>query len=341
MPVKIMDSILTINQLHTHFFLDEGTVQAVNGVDLHLPRGKTLCIVGESGCGKSITAFSIMRMVSTPGKIIAGDITLHRPNENITLTDLDEDSSIMRAIRGRDIAMIFQEPMTSLSPVHTIGSQIAEAVRLHTNLNKKEVRQHTLSIMARVGIPDPERRYKEYPHAMSGGLRQRAMIAMALSCRPSLLIADEPTTALDVTIQAQILTLMRQLQAELGMAILLITHDLGVVAQMADEVAVMYMGKIVEYGNVEQIFSAPSHPYTQALMRSLPGKKTARKSKLEAIEGSVPDPFIKLTGCPFHPRCPEAQDKHCNTGSHPPLIALADGHSSSCLLRHAHEAKNG
>ena len=239
-----MDSILTIENLHTQFFLDEGTVRAVDGVDLQIPRGKTLCVVGESGCGKSITAFSILQMISRPGRITDGSIVLHREEGDIELTQLPPDGEQMRRIRGAEVAMIFQEPMTSLSPVHTVGSQIAEAVRLHMRVDKREARARAVHIMERVGMPDPERRYGQYPHEMSGGLRQRAVIAMALSCRPQLLIADEPTTALDVTIQAQILALMRELQAELDMAILLITHDLGVVAQMADEVAVMYLSLI-------------------------------------------------------------------------------------------------
>ena len=333
-----MAAIVTVENLKTHFFLDEGVVQAVDGVDLTVPRGKTLCVVGESGCGKSITAFSIMHMISRPGRIVEGRVTLHRPDGDLVLTDQDEDSRTLRSIRGGDIAMIFQEPMTSLSPVHTVGSQIAEAVSLHTDLNKKETRQHALSMMERVGIPDPVQRFKQYPHEMSGGLRQRSMVAMALSCRPSLLIADEPTTALDVTIQAQILALMRQLQTEFDMAILLITHDLGVVAQMADDVAVMYMGRIVEFGSVKKIFADPQHPYTIALMRSLPGLGVERKSRLQVIEGSVPDPFQRLQGCPFHPRCTEAEAGRCDRGDRPPLIEIEEGHHSACLKRHPEEA---
>ena len=328
-----MDSILTIENLHTQFFLDEGTVRAVDGVDLQIPRGKTLCVVGESGCGKSITAFSILQMISRPGRITDGSIVLHREEGDIELTQLPPDGEQMRRIRGAEVAMIFQEPMTSLSPVHTVGSQIAEAVRLHMRVDKREARARAVHIMERVGMPDPERRYGQYPHEMSGGLRQRAVIAMALSCRPQLLIADEPTTALDVTIQAQILALMRELQAELDMAILLITHDLGVVAQMADEVAVMYWGRVVEYGSVERIFSAPQHPYTEALLRSLPGLHIERKSQLQAIRGSVPDPFQKLDGCAFHPRCDECEPGLCDTGQRPPLHAIETEHLSACLRR--------
>ncbi|MBT3343596.1 MAG: ABC transporter ATP-binding protein [Gemmatimonadetes bacterium] len=337
-PGQPAEPLITIEGLSTHFFLDEGTVRAVDGVDLTVPRGKTLCVVGESGCGKSITAFSCMRMIARPGEIVGGKITLHHPpGQKVVLTDLDEDGEQMRSIRGRDIAMVFQEPMTSLSPVHTVGSQIAEAVQLHTDNDKKGAKEQAIGIMRRVGIPNPEGRYVQYPHELSGGLRQRAMIAMALSCEPTLLIADEPTTALDVTIQAQILRLMRQLQAEFGMAIMLITHDLGVVAQMADEVAVMYLGRVVEYGPVNAIFAQPRHPYTQALLRSLPGTHTdERKSELEVIEGSVPDPFDPISGCAFHPRCREFEKGRCDVGGRPPLKAVAGDptHQTACLLQH-------
>ena len=328
-----MPPILTIQNLHTYFFLDEGTVRAVDGVDLEIPRGKTLCLVGESGCGKSITAFSLLQMIQQPGRIVDGQIALHLDNQPLILTALAPDGKQMRQIRGSEIAMIFQEPMTSLSPVHSVGSQIAEAIRLHTKSKKREARDRAIHIMERVGISDPSRRYNAYPHEMSGGLRQRAMIAMALSCQPTLLIADEPTTALDVTIQAQILALMRELQEELGMAILLITHDLGVVAQMADEVAVMYWGRIVEFGDVNSIFQHPAHPYTEALLRSLPGLHIERQSELEAIRGSVPDPFQPLAGCAFHPRCSEALQGKCDVGERPELREIEAGHLSACLLR--------
>jgi len=229
--------------------------------------------------------------------------------------------------------MIFQEPMTSLSPVHTVGSQILEAVKLHTAMRGREARAHAVHMLERVGIPDAPRRYGQYPHEMSGGMRQRAMIAMALSCRPSLLIADEPTTALDVTIQAQILELMRDLQAELGMSILLITHDLGVVAEMADEVAVMYLGRIVEHAATDRIFAEPQHPYTRALLKSIPGRETRRKSRLQVIAGSVPDPFERIPGCPFHPRCDKAIAGECNQGEPPPLLELEAGHAVACFVR--------
>ena len=299
---------------------------------MDIPRGKTVGIVGESGCGKSVTAFSTLRLVSSPGRIVAGEIVLHRPDREIYLTDLDEEGEDIRAIRGHEIAMIFQEPMTSLSPVHTVGFQIVEAIRLHLDLRGEEARALAVNMLDRVGIPDSERRFAQYPHEMSGGMRQRVMIAMALSCRPSLLIADEPTTALDVTIQAQILDLMRDLQDEFQMSIMLITHDLGVVAEMADEVAVMYMGRIVEHAATEEIFEHPKHPYTQALMESIPGMIRARKTRLQTIMGSVPDPYTQLQGCPFHPRCDVAQDGVCNAGDRPELLAVEDGHAVACVL---------
>lgn len=327
-----LDKVLTINNLKTHFFLDEGTVRAVDGVTMDIPRGKTVGIVGESGCGKSVTAFSALRLVSSPGRIVAGEIVLHRPDREIYLTNLDEEGEDIRAIRGHEIAMIFQEPMTSLSPVHTVGFQIVEAIRLHLDLRGEEARALAVNMLDRVGIPDAKRRFAQYPHEMSGGMRQRVMIAMALSCRPSLLIADEPTTALDVTIQAQILDLMRDLQDEFQMSIMLITHDLGVVAEMSDEVAVMYMGRIVEHAATEEIFENPKHPYTQALMESIPGMIRARKTRLQTIRGSVPDPYTQLQGCPFHPRCESAQDGVCNTGDRPELLSVGDGHGAACVL---------
>jgi len=327
------DPVVSIAGLKAHFFLDEGVVRAVDGVDLDIPRGKILCLVGESGCGKSVLAYSILRMLWPPGRIVAGRVTLNRPEGRVVLTDLREDGSEIRDIRGREIAMIFQEPMTSLSPVHTVGSQIMEAVRLHTRSSREEARRHTIRMMERVRIPDPERRFGQYPHQMSGGLRQRVMIAMALSCRPSLLIADEPTTALDVTIQAQILRLMLEAQAEMGMSVLLITHDLGVVAQVAGEVAVMYLGRIVEQGPTEAVFAQPEHPYTVALMGSIPGLAEQHKGHLRAIRGSVPDPFTYVPGCPFHPRCDEAAAGTCDAGSPPELRETGPGHKTACHKR--------
>lgn len=328
-----MEALLTINDLHTHFFLDEGTVCAVNGVNLQIPRGKTVALVGESGCGKSVTAFSILRLVSWPGKIISGEIVLHNKDGGIDLTKLEEDGTAIRQIRGKEIAMIFQEPMTSLSPMHTVGSQIMEAVILHTDMKKAAAKAHAVHMMSRVGIPNARERFRQYPHEMSGGLRQRVVIAMALSCQPSLLIADEPTTALDVTIQAEILQLMRNLQAELEMSILLITHDLGVVAEMADEVAVMYMGRIVERSDVVRLFDDPQHPYTQALLQSVPGRETQPGSRLKVIAGSVPDPFQQIPGCPFNPRCEEMVSDRCDQGDPPPLLELDPGRHAACVVR--------
>jgi len=328
-----METLLTIGDLHTHFFLDEGTVRAVNGVNLQIPRGKTVALVGESGCGKSVTAFSILRLVSSPGKIVSGEIVLHNKDGGIDLTKLKEDGTAIRQIRGKEIAMIFQEPMTSLSPVHTVGSQVMEAVILHTDMKKAAAKTHAVHMMSRVGIPNAGERFRQYPHEMSGGLRQRVVIAMALSCQPSLLIADEPTTALDVTIQAEILQLMRNLQAELEMSILLITHDLGVVAETADEVAVMYMGRIVEQSDVVRLFDDPQHPYTQALLQSVPGRETQPGARLKVIAGSIPDPFQQIPGCPFNPRCEEMVSGQCDQGEPPPLVELDPGHHAACVVR--------
>ena len=271
--------LLEVKDLKTYFYLDEGTVKAVDGVDFDLVRGKTLCVVGESGCGKSVTARSILQIVDRPGRVVEGEMLFYRTRQETSTHELDDIVDLakmepngreMRNIRGKEIAMIFQEPMTSLSPVHTIGYQIMEAITLHNQVTKQEAREQTIEMLGRVGIPRPETRVDAYPFQLSGGMRQRAMIAMALSCHPSLLIADEPTTALDVTTQAQILDLMLRLQSELGMAIMFITHDLGVVAEIADEVVVMYLGVVVERGSVDTIFHDPKHPYTQALLRSIP-----------------------------------------------------------------------
>ncbi|MCB0071385.1 MAG: ABC transporter ATP-binding protein [Caldilineaceae bacterium] len=270
-----IDTLIDIQGLKTHFPLDEGTVKAVDGVDFTIRRNRTLCVVGESGCGKSITARSILQIVDKPGLIVEGSIRYHRrrdggSEEVVDLAQLDPYGPEMRDIRGKEISMIFQEPMTSLSPVHTIGKQITETIRLHMPLSKQEAKARAIELLRRVGIPQPDKRIDDYPFQLSGGMRQRAMIAMALSCNPSLVIADEPTTAVDVTTQAQILELMAELQEEYGMAIMLITHDLGVVAETADDVVVMYLGTVAERGSVEQIFFEPKHPYTKALLRSIP-----------------------------------------------------------------------
>jgi peptide/nickel transport system ATP-binding protein len=329
---EAIPNVLSIRNLKTYFFLDEGTVHAVDGVNLVIPKGKTIGIVGESGCGKSVTAFSTLRLVTTPGELVEGEIVLHRESGDVVLTDLDDEGEKIRSIRGKEIAMIFQEPMTSLSPVHRVGEQIVEAVELHMNLKGQAAMDRAVLMLERVGIPDAKRRALSFPHELSGGMRQRVMIAMALSCQPSLLIADEPTTALDVTIQAQILDLMRSLQEEFGMSIMLITHDLGVVAEVVDEVAVMYLGRVVEQGSVQQIFDGPKHPYTRALMRSIPGIGGARKTELQTIKGSVPDPFTRLPGCPFHPRCDDAIAGVCDVGDRPELLTIEAGHDVACVL---------
>ena len=322
--------LLDIRDLKTYFYTDDGVVRAVDGVSLSIAPEKTLGVVGESGCGKSITAFSTMRLIpSPPGKIEHGQILFHKDLESdpIDLTQLNPKGTQMRGIRGNDIAMIFQEPMTSLSPVHTVGNQIAEAIMLHQNVKKKEARERTIDALNKVRLPRPDRQVDAYPHELSGGMRKRAMIAMALSCNPSLLIADEPTTALDVTVQAQILDLMRHLQSDIGMAIMLITHDLGVVASMADYVAVMYLGKIVEYSDTRTVFKNPRHPYTRGLLNSIP--QVGQKRRLVPIEGTIPDPFEIPQGCAFAPRCPHAMDQ-CR--EEPQLLEIESGHQVSCWL---------
>ncbi len=336
-------ALINVKDLKTHFFLEEGTVRAVNGVSFDIKRGSTLGVVGESGCGKSITARSILRIEPNPGKIVEGQILYHRPagssngasasSEVIDLVQLDHQSDEIRHIRGGEISMIFQEPMTSLSPVHTIGNQIMEVIRLHQDLDKKAIRDHAIEMLAHVGMPQPKRTIDRYPHQLSGGMRQRAMIAMALSCHPSLLIADEPTTALDVTTEAQILTLMRRLQNELGMAIMFITHNLGVVAQMTEDVVVMYMGRVVETADVDTIFYNPKHPYTQALLESIPrlGHKSQERKRLASITGTVPDPYSLPKGCTFHPRCKDMISDVCDQVD-PPLIDFGNGHQAECHL---------
>lgn len=296
------EQLLRVRDLRTHFFTEDGVVPAVDGIDFELDRGGTIGIVGESGSGKSVTSLSVMGLIpSPPGKIVTGEIMF----EGKDLTKLKEPD--MRKIRGNEISMIFQEPMTSLNPVFTVGDQIIEAVMLHQHLDKKAGKAKAIEMLRLVGIPSPDRRVDEYPHQMSGGMRQRVMIAMALSCNPKLLIADEPTTALDVTIQAQILDLMNKLRQELGTAIMLITHDLGVIAEVVDKVAVMYTGKVVEYGDTKSIFANPQHPYTLGLLGSIP-KLHGDGSRLTAIPGSVPTPGNFPVGCGFHPRCSFAKE---------------------------------
>ena len=328
------DRLVEVEDLRTYFFLREGTVKALDGVSFSIDRGESLGVVGESGCGKSVTAQAILRIVPQPGRIVGGEITLYQGSNGsatpIKLTELDAHGSRIRAIRGAEIAMVFQEPMTSLSPVHTVGAQIVEAIALHQSVNRTEARARTIEILARVGMPRPQQVVDAYPHQLSGGQRQRAMIAMALSCNPSLLIADEPTTALDVTTQAQILDLMRQLQDELGMAIMFITHDLGVIAEMAKRVVVMYLGKVVEEADVDALFHEPAHPYTKALLNSVP-RLGATTGALQPIEGTVPDPYNVPRGCPFHPRCPAFMPGKCDVDE-PAWIAVGTRHLARCHL---------
>ncbi len=330
--------LLTVKDLQTHFFTDEGVVKAVDGASFTAPAGKTVGIVGESGCGKSVTALSILRIVQSPGRIVSGEILLRRADgagktTTVDLARLDPGGAEIRAIRGGEIALIFQEPMTSFSPHYSIGNQIIEAIRLHQNLGKAEARERTIELLRMVGIPRPERRIDEYPFELSGGLRQRVMIAMALSCDPRLLIADEPTTALDVTTQAQILDLLREIQQRTRMSVIIITHDMGVIAEMADEVIVMYLGRVVEAGPVETIFHAPKHPYTQALLRSIPSIYAEPRAKLPTIAGAIPHPHNRPAGCPFHPRCADFMPGLCDRHE-PRLLPLGDGQSASCFLYH-------
>jgi oligopeptide/dipeptide ABC transporter ATP-binding protein len=325
------DILLEVKNLHVSFFLTEGTIKAVDGVTFDIERGKTLGVVGESGCGKSVTARAILNMVRRPGRIMNGEIIFHGDPQNpIDLAKLDTEGREIRRIRWGDIAMIFQEPMTSLSPVHTIGNQMIEAIRLHQNVTKVEAAERAVGLLGRVGLPQPERLLTMYRHELSGGMRQRVMIAMALSCDPKLLIADEPTTALDVTTQAQILDLMRDLQDELGMAIMFITHNLGVIAEMADDVVVMYLGKEVEVADVDTIFYNAGHPYTQALLRSIP-RHDAKIDRLETIEGNVPDPSNIPLGCAFHPRCVHYVRGQCGD---PPYISVGNRHWVRCARAH-------
>jgi peptide/nickel transport system ATP-binding protein len=328
--------ILEVRDLRTYFFPDEGTVKAVDGVGFEVYAGRTLGIVGESGCGKSVTAKSILRIVERPGRIVGGEIQLRAPEGNgraatVDLVKLDPSGPEIRGIRGGDIGLVFQEPMTSFSPVHTIGNQMEETIRLHTRVEKAAARERAIEMLRLVGIPNPERRIDEYAFQLSGGLRQRAMIAVALSCHPRILIADEPTTALDVTTQAQILDLLRSLQAQERMAIVLITHNLGVVAEMCDEVVVMYLGRVVERGSVDAIFHAPKHPYTRALLRSIPSIRASVRTKLPTIAGSIPHPYNRPSGCPFHPRCPERISGVCDLSEPGPRV-VGDGQSASCFL---------
>jgi peptide/nickel transport system ATP-binding protein len=333
------DLLLEVRDLRVSFPLDEGVVRALDGASLSIKHGKVLGLVGESGCGKTVTAQSIMRIVPRPGRIDAGQILLYRFRgsseggmiEEIDLAQLNPTGRQIRNIRGKEIAMIFQEPMSSFSPLHTIGNQVMEVVLLHQRVGKQEARARVIEMLDRVGIPNVARRIDDYPFEFSGGMRQRAMIAMALSCNPSLLIADEPTTALDVTIQAQILDLMRDLQQEIGMAIMFITHNLGVIAQIADEVAIMYLGKVVEEGPVREIFHNPKHPYTFNLLRAIPHIGRTSGQRLFSIRGGVPGPFERPRGCAFHLRCDEMMPGRCDMDV-PTVTQLGNGHSVRCFL---------
>lgn len=324
--------VIEVKNLVVHFYVLQGRVPAVNGITFRVKRGKTLGIVGESGCGKSVTGLSILRLLpSPPAQLVGGQILFHRnaTGEIIDLAQLEPRSREMRSIRGNDIAMIFQEPMTSLTPAYTIGEQIMEAVILHQRVNKREARQRAIDMLDRVDMPQPSRNVDSYPHQLSGGMLQRAMIAAALSCQPSLLIADEPTTAVDVTTAAQILDLMQSLQAELGMSVMHISHNLGVIAEVADDVAVMYLGKIVEQSTVDDLFYNPKHPYTQGLLHSIP--QIGQGKRLEPIRGVVPEPDAIPRGCAFAPRCPRFLPGICNKAE-PPLAWVGQEHYVCCHL---------
>jgi oligopeptide/dipeptide ABC transporter ATP-binding protein len=338
------DVLVEIKDLRTYFYLAEGVVRAVDGMDLNIHRNRTIGIVGESGCGKSITSLSLMRLVPSPGRIVSGEILYYRSltlngsdmTDVVNITKLDPNGKEIRDIRGNQISMVFQEPMTAMSPVRTIGQQITEAITLHQSASKAEARAKAIDMLDRVGMPNPDRVIDNYPFELSGGMRQRTVIAMALSCQPSLLIADEPTTALDVTTEAQILDLMRDLQGDFGMAIMYITHNLGVIAEMADEVAVMYLGKVVEQSDVKTIFFNPSHPYTRGLLASIPQLDDAvtrgtHRMRLQTIQGMVPDPYSRLKGCPFHPRCPQIKVGICDQ-IEPKVIEIEPGHIVRCHL---------
>lgn len=353
---RLADVVLEASDLKVYFYTEEGEIRAVDGVSFTMRRGRITALVGESGCGKSVTSFSMLRLIQKPGKIVGGQIMFY-PSEKqqvrvpgasgdadqdsgdspgpvavppVDITSLPEDAEQLYDLRGGKISMIFQEPMTALSPVHTVGNQICEAILLHQDVSKQEARKRAIAMLSKVGIPGAEQRIDQYPFEMSGGMRQRVVIAMALVCNPEILIADEPTTALDVTIQAQIMGLIKELQRDLGTSTLLITHDLGVVAQLADDVAVMYLGRIVERGPVRAIMKNPSHPYTRALLKSLPSLAMS-KSRLPSIDGSVPALTEIPPGCPFHPRCPQAEAGLCDVGTPPPIKKVGDNHEAACL----------
>ena len=320
--------IITVENLKTYFYTNQRCNHAINGVSFTINKGKTLCVVGESGCGKSVTASSIMQLLPRLSRIEEGSITYHSEDGDVEIEKLPKNGKVMRQIRGKDIAMIFQDPMTALNPVYTVGYQIMENILCHDKVTKKEAKSRTLKLLTDMGIPYPEQRINEYPHQFSGGMRQRAMIAMAMSCSPKVLIADEPTTALDVTIQAQIFELMDKLKKDHDTAILLITHDMGVVSELADDVAVMYMGNIIECGNVRDVLKSPAHPYTEALLKSIPILGKGRNQDLNPIKGSTPDPFDRPKGCQFSPRCNYFCEE-CN--EMPPEVEITSTHKVRCL----------
>jgi oligopeptide/dipeptide ABC transporter ATP-binding protein len=324
------DPILSVRDLKTQFFGPEGVVRAVDGVDFDVFEGRTLGVVGESGCGKSVTARSVLGIVDRPGRVVGGSMKLRRAaGDVIDLSTLTNEQ--MRKIRGPEIALVFQEPMASFSQHYTIGNQIGEGIKLHMGLDDRAARKRSIELLDMVGVPQPARRVDDYPFQLSGGLRQRVMIAMALSCDPRILIADEPTTALDVTTQAQILDLLRHLQEQRGLAIILITHDMGVIAEMAHDVSVMYLGRAVETGPVKQIFEAPRHPYTRALLRSIPTVLAKPRTRLPTIAGSIPHPFDRPKGCSYHPRCAEIIGAVCEKAE-PPATDMPDGRQVRCFL---------
>lgn len=323
--------LLSVRNLSTQFFSREGIQRAVDGVSFDIRRGEILGIAGESGCGKSVTAQSILRIVPRPGRVVDGEILLRHNGNIIDLVKLDPQGDAIREIRGAIISMVFQEPMTSFSMAYTIGNQIIEVIRLHQNVNEKEARERAIDILRRVGMPKPEQNIDAYPFALSGGMRQRAMIAMALSCHPSLLIADEPTTAVDVTIQAQILELMKSLQQELNMAMIVITHDMAVISELCDRVMIMYLGKDVESAPADELFRNPKHPYTIGLLHSVPQLGGGKSQEIVAITGTVPSPYDRPTGCPFHPRCPQFIDGVCDS-IEPPQVKVGPNHSVRCHL---------
>lgn len=329
-PKLAPDTLLSVRNLQTHFISREGTVRAVDGVSFDVKQGEILGIAGESGCGKSVTSQSIMRILPKNGKIVSGEILFNHDNQIIDLATVDPDGKEMRSIRGKEISMIFQEPMTAFSPVHTVGNQIIETIRIHQPVSKEEAREQAIEMLRRVSMPNPARNIDQYTFNLSGGMRQRAMVALALSCQPKLLIADEPTTAVDVTIQAQMLELLRELQADLGMAIIMITHDLGVIAELTERVMIMYLGQEVEYGTVEDVFHRPQHPYTRGLLGSIP-KLTPGRIEIDPIEGTVPSVYELPPGCKFHPRCPSYIPGVCERRD-PPLTEIAPGHMASCYL---------